>query len=89
MRAGVRAGVRAWLRAGVWAGVRAGVRGRGRAGGTAGGTHVVLVGLTPDSLRLRLDAGDAVEDGDRAVEHAQRALHLQGEVDVPWGGDMG
>src|SRR4051812_27718790 len=44
--------------------------------------HGVLVGLAPDGLRLRLDAGDGVEEGDRAVEHAQRALHLDGEVDV-------
>ena len=43
---------------------------------------VVLVGLAPDGLGLRLDAGDAVEHGDRAVEHAQRALDLDGEVDV-------
>ena len=43
---------------------------------------LVLVGLAPDGLRLRLDAGDRVEDGDRAVEHAQRALDLDGEVDV-------
>ena len=43
---------------------------------------VVLVGLAPDGLRLRLDAGDGVEQRDRAVEHAQRALDLDGEVDV-------
>ena len=43
---------------------------------------VVLVGLAPDGLRLRLDAGDRVEQRDRAVEHAQRALDLDGEVDV-------
>ncbi len=43
---------------------------------------VVLVGLAPDGLRLRLDAGDRVEDGDRAVEDAQRALDLDGEVHV-------
>ena len=42
----------------------------------------VLVGLAPDGLRLRLDAGDRVEDRDRAVEDAQRALDLDGEVDV-------
>ena len=42
----------------------------------------VLVGLAPDGLRLRLDAGDGVEDGDRAVEDAQRALDLDREVDV-------
>ena len=44
--------------------------------------HAVLVGLAPDRLGLRLDAGDAVEHGDGAVEHAQRALDLDGEVDV-------
>ena len=44
--------------------------------------HVVLVGLAPDGLGLRLDAGDRVEQRDRAVEHAQRALDLDGEVDV-------
>ena len=33
--------------------------------------HAVLVGLAPDRLGLRLDPGDAVEHGDRAVEHAQ------------------
>ena len=43
---------------------------------------VVLVGLAPDGLGLRLDAGDGVEQRDRAVEHAQRALDLDGEVDV-------
>jgi len=44
--------------------------------------HAVLVGLTPHGLGLRLDAGDAVEHGDRAVENAQRPLDLDGEVDV-------
>ena len=44
--------------------------------------HAVLVGLAPDGLGLGLDAGDAAEHGDGAVEHAQRALHLGGEVDV-------
>ena len=43
---------------------------------------VVLVGLTPDGLRLGLDAGDGVEQRDRAVEHAQRALDLDREIDV-------
>ncbi len=42
----------------------------------------VLVGLAPHRLGLRLDAGDRVEHGDGAVEHAQRALDLGGEVDV-------
>ena len=43
----------------------------------------VAVGLAPDGLRLRLDARDGVEDGDRAVEDAQAALHLDGKVHVP------
>ena len=44
--------------------------------------HVVLVGLAPHGLGLRLHAGDGVEHRDRAVEDAQRPLHLDGEVDV-------
>ena len=43
---------------------------------------LVLVGLAPDGLGLGLDARDRVEDRDRAVEHAQRALDLGREVDV-------
>ena len=45
--------------------------------------HGVLIGLTPHGLGLRLDAGDRVEHGDGAIEHAQGALHLDGEVHVP------
>ncbi len=44
--------------------------------------HAVFVGLAPDGFRLRLDALVAVEDADRAVEHAQGPLDLDGEVDV-------
>ena len=44
---------------------------------------MVAVGLTPDRLGLRLDARHRAEHRDRAVEHAQRALDLGGEVDVP------
>ena len=44
--------------------------------------HAVLVGLAPHRFRLRLDARHGVEHRDRAVEHAQRALHFDGEVDV-------
>src|SRR4029079_15085405 len=44
--------------------------------------NVILLGLAPDSLRLRLDAGNAVETGDRAVEDAQRALDLNCKIDV-------
>ena len=49
--------------------------------------HVVVVGEAPVGLRLRLDARHAVEHHDRAVEHAQRAVHLDGEVDVSRGVD--
>src|SRR5207247_11311103 len=45
--------------------------------------HPVAVGLPPDRLGLRLDAAHAAEDGDRAVEHAEAPLDLDGEVDVP------
>ena len=44
--------------------------------------HVVLVGLAPHRLGLRLDTGDRVEHRDRAVEDAQRPLDLDREVDV-------
>src|SRR6478609_3244099 len=49
--------------------------------------HGVLVRLAPHGHRLRLDTGDTVEDGDGAVEDAQRALDLGGEVDVTRGVD--
>ncbi len=42
----------------------------------------VPVRLPPHRLALRLDAGDGVEHGDGAVQHAQGALHFVGEVDV-------
>ncbi len=45
--------------------------------------HLVLVGLAPHRLRLRLHAGDGVEDGNRAVEDAQAALDLHRKVHVP------
>ena len=44
--------------------------------------------------RVRVRVGDRVrvrlgfEDGERAVEHAERALHLEREVDVPCGGEV-
>ena len=49
--------------------------------------NVVLVSLAPHSLGLRLDAFLAVEHGNGAVEHAQRALNLDREVDVARGVD--
>src|SRR5690606_31454820 len=44
--------------------------------------HAVFLGLAPHGLGLGLDARDAVESGDGAVEDAQAALHLNSEVDV-------
>src|SRR5699024_1344349 len=48
---------------------------------------VVLLGLPPDLLGLRLDALLAVEDGDGTVEDTERPLDLDREVDVPGGVD--
>ena len=45
--------------------------------------HAVAIGLSPDRLGLRLDTGHAVEDDDRAIEHAKAALDLDREVHVP------
>ena len=44
--------------------------------------NAIFVGLAPDGLRLRLDTLVAVEHAYRAVEHAQRPLDLDREVDV-------
>ena len=49
--------------------------------------NLVLVRLPPDGFALRLDAVDRIEDRAGAVEHAQGALHLDGEVDVSGGID--
>src|SRR5271170_227808 len=49
--------------------------------------HPILVGLTPYRLGLRLDPADCAEHRDRAVEHAQRAFHFDGEIDVARGID--
>ena len=46
--------------------------------------HIVLVGLTPHCLALRLNASHGAESGDGTVEHPERALHLNSEVDVSW-----
>ena len=45
------------------------------------------VSMIVDRLGLRLNPGDRVEDRDRAIEHPQRALDLDGEVDVARGVD--
>jgi hypothetical protein len=49
--------------------------------------HLVLVGLAPDGLGLRLHAADRAVHHARAVEHAHAALDLDREVDVPGGVD--
>ena len=51
------------------------------------GGDVVALSLTPHGLGLGLNAGDGVEDGDGAVEDAQGALDLGGEVHVARGVD--
>ena len=48
---------------------------------------LVALHLAVDGDRLALHAGDGVEHQDGAVEHPQRALHLDGEVDVSGGVD--
>ena len=49
--------------------------------------HMVAVGLTPHGFRLRLHACHGVKDADGAVQDAQGALHLNGEVHVSGGVD--
>ncbi len=48
----------------------------------------VVVGQAPVRLRLGLHAGDAVEHDHGTVEHAQRTVHLDGEVHVARGVDQ-
>jgi hypothetical protein len=40
--------------------------------------------LTPHRLRLRLNARDAVKDGNSSVQNPQRPLDLDSEIDVAW-----
>ena len=49
--------------------------------------HLVPVGLAPHGFRLRLHATDGAQHEHRTVEHAQRALYFDGEVDVSGGVD--
>ena len=51
--------------------------------------HAMLVGLIPDRFALHLDAADGAEDADRAVEDAQGAFDLGGEIDVAGRVDQG
>ena len=48
---------------------------------------MVFVGLAPHGFGLGLDSSDGVEDDHAAIEHAQAALHLDGEIDVAGGVD--
>jgi hypothetical protein len=49
--------------------------------------HVILICLTPHGLRLGLDAAFRAENGYGTIQHAKRALHLDGKIDVPGGVD--
>ena len=49
--------------------------------------HVVAVGQAPVGLGLRLHAGHALDDEHGAVQHAQRAVHFDVEIDVAGGVD--
>ncbi len=44
--------------------------------------HAMTTRPVPDGFGLRLHTGHAGEDGDRAIEHAQRTLDFDREVDV-------
>ena len=47
--------------------------------------NMVVVSLSPDGLGLRLNAALCTQNGNAAVQHAQGALHLNGEVNVTRG----
>ena len=47
----------------------------------------VFSSLAPDGFGLRFDAHFTIEDDDGAVEDAEGAFDLRGEVDVAWGVD--
>ena len=49
--------------------------------------HSVLVSLVPHGFRLRLNAAHSAEDGDSAIEDAERALHLHCEIHMAGGVD--
>ncbi len=49
--------------------------------------NLVLVALTPHRFGLGLDALVGIEHAYGPVQHAQRALHLDGEIHVPRGVD--
>ena len=51
--------------------------------------HLVLLALAPHLLGLRLHAADRAVEGDRAIEDAERTLHLGREVHVSGSVDQG
>ena len=53
----------------------------------ANARHAVFISLTPNFLRLWLHPVHRVKHSDRAVQHAQRALHFRREVHVAGGVD--
>ena len=44
--------------------------------------HLGFVGVAPVGFRLRFDPTGTTEDTDTAVQHLERAIHLNGEIDV-------
>ena len=47
--------------------------------------HSVLISLSPNGFRLRFNASLGAKYGYRTVQHAQRALHFNGKVNVAGG----
>ncbi len=50
--------------------------------------HFVLVGLTPNGLRLRLHTSNGTKRGHGAIKHTQRTLYLHREIHVSRGVDQ-
>ncbi|GBD36962.1 hypothetical protein HRbin36_02091 [bacterium HR36] len=46
--------------------------------------HPMPIRLTPDGLALHFHSPHCTENTHRAVQHAERALDLCGEIHVPW-----
>src|SRR4051794_1997564 len=47
--------------------------------------NIILVGLAPDGLRLRLHASNCIKNSNRAVQHAKGPLNFSGKIHVPRG----
>mmetsp|Transcript_13797 Transcript_13797/g.29364 ORF Transcript_13797/g.29364 Transcript_13797/m.29364 type:complete len:399 (-) Transcript_13797:249-1445(-) len=46
---------------------------------------LVLISLTPDSLRLRLHSSNTIENSDSSIKNTKGTLNLQGEINVTGG----